>query len=182
MATKPPTPLPANYYGCGLDEGVTVTAMIGEIECGSSTVGADGCWSIQIRAGTGGAAIEGATVNFMIGGAMAKRSAMWSAGFLPPDVETGIVLDTAPPFIPDLAGGGSLQITTFSGGSLTDLQDALMDKCTSNSVAAYAIANGDWVTFVPASRIAAVNAAFTASVASDGMVPAGTILLISGCS
>ena len=87
----------------------------------------------------------------------------------------------APPaFTPALAG--SFQFASFGGGSVSDLQGALLDGCSSNSVAAYAIVDGRWVSFIPAARIPAVNAAFRMAVAPDGMVPAGQQLVVSGCN
>ena len=89
-------PLPANYYGGGLDGGDKVTAMIGDAECGTATAGPDGGWSITVNAGDcGGAAAAGAMVSFMINDAMAEQTAEWSAGFVPSDVGQGITLTMA---------------------------------------------------------------------------------------
>ena len=89
-------PLPASYYGGGLDAGVTVTAMIGDATCGTADADASGGWSIRVNAGDcGGAAEEGATVNFMIGDVMAEQSAEWTAGYTPDDIANGITLTEA---------------------------------------------------------------------------------------
>lgn len=88
--------LPATYYGGGLEEGVTVTAMIGDAACGTDEADSDGGWSIRVEAGgCDGAAVAGATVNFMIGDAMAEQSAEWSSGYLPDDTRDGITLTPA---------------------------------------------------------------------------------------
>ena len=77
--------------------------------------------------------------------------------------------------------GSGVALTLFSGGSVSDLQAVLLSECSSASVTAYTTVGGNWVPFIPGSRIAAVNAAFIAAVASDGMVPAGMPLTVSGC-
>ena len=106
---------------------------------------------------------------------------------------TGRVLDTLSITIqvgepePEMAtlapapSGSGVSLTAFSGGSVSDLQAVLLSECSSASVTAYTTVGGNWVPFIPGSRIAAVNAAFIAAVASDGMVPAGTLLTVSGC-
>ena len=77
--------------------------------------------------------------------------------------------------------GSGVALTSFSGGTVSELQALLLDTCSSGSVAAYATARGGYVPFIPGARIAAVNAAFMSAVAVDGMVPAGQLLLVSGC-
>ena len=121
---------PANYYGSGLDEGVEVTAMIGEAECGSSTVGADGYWSIQISPGDcDGAAVEGATVSFMIGDAMAEQTRNWSSGFLPENIGTGFSLTPAPAPEPEPEDGmdGDDAMGDGDGDSMMENGDDAMD-------------------------------------------------------
>ena len=76
--------------------------------------------------------------------------------------------------------GSGVALTTFSGGSLSDLQAVLLGECSSASVAAYATVRGSLVPYIPGARIAAVNAAFIADTVTDGMVPASP-LLVSGC-
>ena len=89
-------PLPANYYGGGLESGDKVTAMIGDAECGTATADASGGWQIRVNAGDcDGAAAAGAMVSFMINDAMAEQTAEWSAGFVPSDVGQGITLTMA---------------------------------------------------------------------------------------
>ena len=77
--------------------------------------------------------------------------------------------------------GSGVALTAFSGGSLSDLQAVLLGECSSASVAAYATVGGNWVPYIPGARIAAVNAAFIAAMTTDGAVPAGTLLTVSGC-
>ena len=77
--------------------------------------------------------------------------------------------------------GSGVALTAFSGGSLSDLQAVLLGECSSASVAAYATVGGNWVPYIPGARIAAVNAAFIAAMVTDGTVPAGTLLTVSGC-
>ena len=95
-ATEGGDPLPANYYGGGLDSGDLVIALIGEAECGTARAGTDGGWSITIRRGDcGGAAEDGATVRFTVNGQTQQQTAEWYAGFLPDDLGAGITLTLA---------------------------------------------------------------------------------------
>ena len=89
-------PLPAHYYGGGLDSGDLVIALIGEAECGTARAGTDGGWSITINWGEcGGAAEAGATVRFTVNGQTQQQTAEWSAGFVPDDIGVGITLTLA---------------------------------------------------------------------------------------
>ena len=97
-------PLPADYYGAGLNWGDVVTAWIGDAECGTSTVDDSGGWQMSINAGDcGGAAEDGATIRFTVtprpfGGPRwtAQQTAPWSAGSVPDDVANGITLTGSP--------------------------------------------------------------------------------------
>ena len=70
--------------------------------------------------------------------------------------------------------------STFSGGSTSDLQFVLLNTYCNNTVSAYATSRGVLVPYIPASRIAAANAAFL-GLFSDGMVPAGTNVIVGNC-
>ena len=70
--------------------------------------------------------------------------------------------------------------STFSGGSTSDLQDVLLNVYCTNTVSAYATSRGVLVPYIPASRIAAANAAFL-GLFSDGTVPAGTNVIVGNC-
>ena len=70
--------------------------------------------------------------------------------------------------------------STFSGGSTSDLQEVLLNVYCNNTVSAYATSRGVLVPYIPASRIAAANAAFLGLFA-DGMVPAGTNVIVGNC-
>ena len=83
---------PANYYGGGLTEGDTVTASIGDVECGSATADAAGGWLIAIGADNDCNPVDGATVNFAVNGKAAEQSATYAAGGLPDDTANGITL------------------------------------------------------------------------------------------
>ena len=83
---------PANYYGGGLTEGDTVTASIGDVECGSATADAAGGWHIAIGADNDCNPVDGATVNFAVNGKAAEQSATYAAGGLPDDTANGITL------------------------------------------------------------------------------------------
>lgn len=70
--------------------------------------------------------------------------------------------------------------STFSGGSTSDLQEVLLNVYCNNTVSAYATSRGVLVPYIPASRISAANAAFL-GLFSDGMVPAGTNVIVGNC-
>ena len=78
---------------------------------------------------------------------------------------------------PDPAGT-SVQIVTFSGGSVDELGAAL--ALCGSGVSAHATVAGGWVSYVPGAIIAAVNAGFNAAFA-DG-VPAGQGLVVTNCA
>ena len=87
---------PAAYYGGGLDAGDVVTVMIGDNSCGTATVDANGQWSVTVAdRGCDGAAVDGATVTFMIGDEAAEQTATWRAGGTPENIATGIALTVA---------------------------------------------------------------------------------------
>ena len=112
-------PLPASYYGGGLEAGAVVTASIGGAECGSATADADGGWSITVNAGDcGGGAAGGATVAFAINGAPAEQTAPWEAGWRPDDPGLGIALTLAPPRPSATFGGGGLDAGVVVAASI----------------------------------------------------------------
>ena len=87
--------LPAQYYGT-VEAGQTVTASIGDTECGSSVAGEDGFWHILIGGGEGDCdPVEGDTISFAIDGDAAEQTAAWRSGGLPDDVGNGISLTVA---------------------------------------------------------------------------------------
>ena len=70
--------------------------MIGDNSCGTATVGASGDWNVVVQAGgCDGAAVDGATVTFMIGDEAAEQTATWRGGFVPDDPANGITLSVA---------------------------------------------------------------------------------------
>ena len=86
-----------------------------------------------------------------------------------------------PWFTPSPTGVAGYVNSIFRGGSLSDLQGALLDECSNNGVAAYVTRGGVHVPYIAGARVSAANAAFRSSVVVDGMVPASTIFLIAGC-
>ena len=84
-------------------------------------------------------------------------------------------------FTPSPTGVAGYINSVFRGGSLSDLQGALLDECSNNGVAAYVTAGGVHVPYIAGARVSAANAAFRSSTVVDGMVPASTIFLIAGC-
>ena len=70
--------------------------------------------------------------------------------------------------------------STFSGGSTSDLQEVLLETYCTNTVSAYATSRGVLVPYIPASRIAAANAAFL-GLFTDGAIPAGTNVIVGNC-
>jgi hypothetical protein len=117
---------PANYYGGGLTEGDTVTASIGDAECGSATADADGGWHIPIGADNDCNPVDGATVNFAVNGDAADQSATYAAGGLPDDTANGITLTvTAMPDTEDTDDTGGMPDTedTDDTGGMPDTED-----------------------------------------------------------
>ena len=101
---------PAAYYGSGLEAGAVVTAHIGDNRCGRAVANAAGLWNIVIQAGgCGGAAVDGATVTFMIGDAAAYPSAPWRGGYVPADLSEGIALTLGSTTPPAVYYGGGLE-------------------------------------------------------------------------
>ena len=86
-----------------------------------------------------------------------------------------------PWFTPSPSGVAGYINSIFRGGSLSDLQGALLEECSNNGVAAYVTAGGVHVPYIAGARVSAANAAFRSSTVVDGMVPASTIFLIAGC-
>ena len=95
-----PSP-PSNYYGY-LDAGSTVTASIGEAECGSAEADADGLWFIVIDADNECNPVEGDEISFAIDGDAAEQTVAYTPGWAPADVATGMALTVAAmPAMPD---------------------------------------------------------------------------------
>ena len=82
-------------------------------------------------------------------------------------------------FTPGVAGT-ALQITNFRGGSISDLQGALLEECSSG-VVAFATTAGGFVGYIPGARLSAPNAAFRALFPDDS-VPAGQGLIVVNCA
>ena len=85
-------PTEATYYGSDQEPGTTISASIDGETCGSFETEDDGSWVIRIDEGDcNGNAVEGATVNFHIGDALAAESVTWA----PADVQV-LALTPAP--------------------------------------------------------------------------------------
>ena len=94
----------------------------------------------------------------------------------PPEPEA----PSGPAFTPGVAGT-TLQFANFRGGSISDLQGALLEECSNRGVVAFATTAGGFVGFIPSSRLSAPNAAFRALFPDDA-VPDGQILLVVNCA
>ena len=79
------------------------------------------------------------------------------------------------------AAGTALQFTSFRGGSISDLQGALLEECSNSGVVAFVTTAGGFVGYIPGARLSAPNAAFRALFPDDA-VPAGQILLVVNCA
>ena len=87
-------PTAAQYYGSGLSDGDVVAASVGDVECGSVTVGADGNWNLLVDEGDACGPSEGDTVSFSLNGATAEQTETWAKGGLPSN-RAGISLTVA---------------------------------------------------------------------------------------
>ncbi len=172
------TPQKADLYGGGLQEGDVVVASIGGVECGTDTVSAEdnGEWYIEVGAGAcGGAAVEGARITITVNGNTADQFVTWSDGYTPPDRANGIALTfegssvsadpEGPPPTATLSRSQGLAI--FSGGSLDELEAAVLYACPGGATVWANDPSGDgYLPFVP-TAIPLVNAPFR-SVYADG--------------
>ena len=94
-------PTEATYYGGGQEPGTTISASIDGETCDSFDTGDDGIWVLYVDEGDcNGNAVEGATVNFHIGDALAAESVVWA----PADVQS-LALTPAPEPEPEPTGG-----------------------------------------------------------------------------
>ena len=91
-------------------------------------------------------------------------------------------MEDPPPEPPSLSPAPSatgFTLVNFSGGSVEELGTAVTTSCGGGGTAYATDYQGNWVSFIPAAMIPAVNANFGA-LFSDG-VPANTPLLIGNC-
>jgi hypothetical protein len=84
-----------------------------------------------------------------------------------------------PPSLSPAPSASGFTLVTFSGGSVEELGTTVTTSCGGGGTAYATDYQGNWVSFIPAAMIPAVNASFGA-LFSDG-VPAGTPLLIGNC-
>ena len=177
------TPQVATLYGTGLQEGDEVAALIDGVVCDTYTVSAedDGGWRVQIEAGEvavagpcGGVAVAGARITITVNGVAADQDLTWTAGYTPPDRANGITLTFAMggAGVPAEPSGATLSRTEglaiFSGGSLDDLEAAVLAACPGGAtIWANVPGGGGYLPFVPNAPIPILNAAFTGAY-SDG--------------
>ena len=99
-------------------------------------------------------------------------------------IGAGDEADAALPTLTPFPGFGAA-LTLFGGGSLAGLRTVLAEGCSNDAVAVYATpptARGGYVAFIPNARIDAVNEPFRRAMAdARGIVPAGTLLLVTDC-
>ena len=67
-------------YGVGATAGDTVAATVDGTDCGSTTVDADGQWTIQISPTAPCVVAAGDTINFTLNGAAVTETATYSSG------------------------------------------------------------------------------------------------------
>lgn len=184
---------PATLYGKGapLKAGDRLEASIGGRACASTTVTAAVEWVIQIPVAAPCGPTDGATVAITVNGlaAMVIPAPVWKIGATPPDQANGYVIQlgaaaptptasaTPPPSqgglrvtgnLPKAGGYGLLVVT--AEGSLAQLVAA--SGCPEATMSLYATVDGGFVTYVPGTAIAVVNAAFLA-LYPGGNLPAG---------
>ena len=194
------TSAPASFYGKGapLVAGDKVAVLIGGATCGSATVNGLLEWSVSVSASAPCAPSDGAAVTITVNGSVATvtPNPVWKLGGLPPDVANGykISLGSTPAANPTGTPAAGTTSNLISGsipksggyGIVAVLQQAKIGDvvtatgCPSSSMSLYATVGGAFVTYVPGTTIAAVNAAFLAQF-PDGAVPTGTAL-IGKCS
>lgn len=186
---------PANFYGKGapLQAGDKVTVLIGGLSCGVATVSGTLEWNVAVSAGASCLPTDGATVSIAVNGNVATvtPTPVWKVGGTPPDVANGykITLGNTPAANPTATPGANTS-SLISGsipksggfGIVAVLQQAKIGDvvsatgCPSSSMSLFATVGGSFVTYVPGTTIAAVNAAFLAQF-PDGAVPTGTALI-----
>jgi hypothetical protein len=127
VSAQPPTP-PNRFFGnvTGATAGASVTATIGGVTCGQTTVKSDSTYVLDVVSSgqTAGCGTEGASVSFTVGGSPAG-SATWSSGkFTSLDLTAGAAPPTAAP--PTVAPPTVAPVTptprvvTGTGGYLDD--------------------------------------------------------------
>ena len=84
-----------------------------------------------------------------------------------------------PPSLNTPPSATGFTLVTFSGGTVAELGEVVTAACGGGGTAYATDYQGNWVSYIPAAMIPAVNANFGA-LFSDG-VPAGTPLLIGNC-
>ena len=97
-------------------------------------------------------------------------------------LQVGEPVEEPPPAPPSLSPAPSatgITLVNFSGGSVEELGTAVTTACGGGGSAYATDYQGNWVSYIPAAMIPAVNATFGA-LFSDG-VPANTPLLIGNC-
>ena len=151
----------------------------GRIINGGPAATTDGQYTFTFRAaGTTGVAEIDVDVRSLVDGAATSTGRVLATLSL--TIQVGEAPAAMASFTPSPAGT-QLQITSFSGGSVSDLQGALLDECSNRGVAAFVTTASGFVSFVPGTRLAAPNAAFRALFA-DGMVPAGRGFIVANCA
>ncbi len=189
------TSAPASFYGKGapLVAGDKVAVLIGGATCGTATVNGSLEWAVSVAAGAACLPTEGATASITVNGNVATvtPTPVWKVGGTPPDVANGYKITlggtSANPTATPAAGNTSNLISGSipkSGGFgiVAVLQQAKIGDvvtatgCPAASMSLFATVGGSFVTYVPGTTIAAVNAAFLAQF-PDGAVPTGTALI-----
>ena len=178
------TPQKADLYGGGLQEGNEVAVLIGGVVCETYTVTAEdnGEWYIEVGAGScDGGAVEGARITITVNGNTADQYVTWSDGYTPPDRANGITLTfegssvsvgpERPPDAPSLSRSRGLAI--FSGGTLDELEAAVLAICPGGATVWANAPGGDgYLPFIP-NAIPLLNAPFRSAYADgfDGPEP-----------
>lgn len=190
------TSAPASFYGKGapLVAGDKVAILIGGQTCGSGTVNGLLEWSVSVSASAPCAPTDGAAATITVNGSVATvtPNPVWKLGGLPGDVANGykITLGNTPATNPTATPAAGNTSNLISGsipksggfGIVAVLQQAKIGDvvtatgCPSSSMSLFATVGGSFVTYVPGTTIAAVNAAFLAQF-PDGAVPTGTALI-----
>ena len=94
-------------------------------------------------------------------------------------VAIGEAVEDPPPSLSSAPSASGFTLVTFSGGSVEELGEVVTTSCGGGGTAYATDYQGNWVSYIPAAMIPAVNATFGA-LFSDG-VPANTPLLIGNC-
>ncbi|RLT26889.1 MAG: hypothetical protein DWI48_05060 [Chloroflexi bacterium] len=187
---------PAVFYGKGapLVAGDKIAVLIGGATCGTATVNGNLEWAVSVAAGASCLPTEGATASVTVNGSVATvtPTPVWKVGGTPPDVANGYKITlggtaTTNPTATPVAGNTSNLISgsipkAGGFGIVAVLQQAKIGDvvtatgCPAASMSLFATVGGSFVTYVPGTTIAAVNAAFLAQF-PDGAVPTGTALI-----